>query len=297
MKNLIFILLFFALSTNLFSEPISGHKTRPSTEQVKKDFDAQNFDAYSDNFSVIQAAALVEKGIITDIAKLENNTTVNSVEQVSSLLNCDVGTNTHFTSTIYDIDIESGSLTCLVANTSDINNPLGIFNISYPTVAEFFSKDLEEAKSENISQIEQAETTFQLIADEKQAIKDSVFGSGEGHMSIPDLVMAVILTDDSKIDVAATNDNNKIILKNGLSSSIIVDGEVTDVNGEYVMSDLSTLFVNYAKLSDITFNYVLVLVGFLAVFGFGHRLADHYRNKNREQNENVLYAGLSLIHI
>lgn len=292
MKNLIFILIF--ISSSLFATTISGHKTRPSKQQVIKDFDAQNFGAYADNFGIIQPQALVDKGIIDDIAKLDNNTTVDSVADVTNLLSCDIGTNAHFSSSIYDINVDTGVVTCITASTFDIMNPFGIFKITYPKVREFFSKDLVTAKSDNEHKIEEAEERFSHILEEKQAIKDSVFGSAEGFMSIPDLLIAVILTDDSKVDVVATRDNNKILLRSGLSSSIISsDGEVQDMNAEYILSDMASIFVNYSKFSDISIYFLWIFAAFIMIFGLVHRGAEHFRTKNK-QHENILY-GLGIV--
>ena len=286
MKAFIFALL---VATTLFSAQINGNKTRPSVDQIRKDFDAKNFAPYVDNFSIIDKDALVERGIINNASQLENNTSVSSIEDVKALLSCDIGTNKEWTSTAYDFEAQAGTLTCLVAPTGDINNPVGVFKISYPKVAAFFSKDLEAAKIHEADAIDEANTRFDIIKDEKQQIKDSVIGSQQNHLTIPDLLLATLLTDDSIIDVTATRDTNKIQLKNGLTSSIMNTDGTEQNNKDYVLNDLESVFVNYAKLSHISMKYLVYLLSFLAVFGLGNA-ALHYR-KTGEKGKEIYILG------
>jgi len=136
LKSLFFTVLLFA--TNIYAEQISGHATRPNTEQVIKDFKAKNFRAYKDNFQEITTDALLQKNIISNKDVLINLAQIDSASNLIDILNCDVGTNVAWSSTVYNFDVDSGYLTCLIAPSSDINNPIGVFKILYPN-AKFFS--------------------------------------------------------------------------------------------------------------------------------------------------------------
>jgi len=283
-------LFIVALSTSLFATTITAHKTRPSSEQIKKDMDAKNYAPYShDGFDVIDSRTLVERGIIQSEGLLENNTSVHSTASVIAAFDCNIGTNSKWSSTIYGFDFEGGSVTCLVAPAGDIYNPLGIFTIKYPKIKEYFAKDFKKAKSEQSYLIDLAKDRFSLIKHEKQAIKDSVIGSTYTHLTIPQLVLATILVDDSIIDVTSTKDTQKIQLKNGLSSSILSNGKETD-NKDYILNDLESVFINYAKLSNLSMQYLIYLLGFFALYGLGSAGLHYY--KTREKASGMYIGGL-----
>jgi len=285
LKSLFFTVLLFA---NIYAEQISGHTTRPNTEQVIKDFKAKNFRAYKDNFQEITTDALLQKHIIQDKNVLVNLAQIDSASTLIKVLNCDVGTNVAWSSTVYDFDVDSGYLTCLVAPMNDINNPIGVFKILYTNAKFFFSKNLKKAKTDEAKSITAAEDRFKDIADEKQSIKDSIVGSSDNHLTIPQLLLSVLLTDDEVIDVEATKDLNKIQLKNGYTTAIIEDGATVDTNKEYILNDLESVFVNYAKISDLTMTYLLIVSSFLMMFGLGGKVI-HYLKTGEKANS--VYIG------
>jgi hypothetical protein len=205
----LFISLFL-LFTTLSEAQVSGYQTRFSRESVTKDILAKNTSKYvSDNFLIINNAALIQKGIIKNLASLKNNTAISSFSDVFQAISCDSGTNQKWTSTIYNIDAKAGSVTCLVAPVGDLHNPIGLFKIQYSNMKKYYSKDLDAAKQSQKVAIAEANLRFDVIKSEKKQIKDSVI-KGNNYLSIPDLIMATLLTNDSIIDVTATKDNKDI---------------------------------------------------------------------------------------
>ena len=284
------LFLFLILITAASATQISGNDTRQTRKQVVKDFEARNFAPYRDHFEVISNDALVQKGIIQNISVLENNTSINGINDAVQVINCDVATNENWTATVYNFEPQSGLLSCLVSPVHDLRNPIGIFKIHFPNVASFFKKDLAAAEEHEHDSIIAAKNRFSVIQQEKQNIKDSIIGSDENRLSIPQLILSTLLTDDNIIDVQATKDLNKIQLKAGLSSAITVEDGTTVDNKDYILNDLESVFVNYSKLSDLTMTYLTILIGFLFVFGLGGKAIHAYKTK--EKAHAVYFGGM-----
>ena len=271
--SLFFLLIF--IPSFLFSAQINGNKTRPSSDQIRKDFDAKNFAPYVDSFSVIDKDALVKRGVISNASQLENNTSVSSLQDIRTLLSCDIGTNEKWTSTAYDFDMENGTLTCLVAPSGDINNPVGVFKIVYPKVAAFFSKDLAAAKTHEAAAITTAKQNFdaiyQKIRDKQHEVAAAQQG-GQSYLTLTDMLTSTILTDTSVVDVEMTRDTGKLTFRTGVN---IAGGN----NNLLVIDDAETIFGVYAGLSDVSMHFFVYILTFFALFGLGKTFLPMFSDK------------------
>ncbi len=58
---------------------------------------------------------------------------------------------------------KEGIVTCMVVVKGDIYNPIGLFNVFYPTMKKAYALDLEKAEKENISVFKWFRCTIQTF--------------------------------------------------------------------------------------------------------------------------------------
>jgi hypothetical protein len=209
---------------------------------------------------------------------------------------CRVSTPEAFTSTIYEMDLPSGIITCMYGAKGDLYNPMGLFKINVPEIKAYYTINSEAAKTANAAAIAQAEAQFAPLLARKQEII-SEMSPADGYLTIPEILMAAVLTDDEIIDIPATKSTGKFQLKEGYTSKFTNSTEVVD-NSEYLLTDAAAIFEVYTGLSGISMQFLLILsVGF-GVFGatkfFGNKAANKLEKKNGLESDTSYIVGLAL---
>ncbi|MDP2893474.1 MAG: hypothetical protein Q8N78_03800, partial [Sulfurimonas sp.] len=187
---------------------------------------------------------------------------------------CRVSTPEAFTSTIYEMDLPSGIITCMYGAKGDLYNPMGLFKINVPEIKAYYAVNSEAAKAANAGAISQAESQFAPLMENKQQMSQEVQqANNSGYLTIPELLLAAVLTDDEIIDIPATKATGKFQLKEGYTSKFTNSAEVVD-NSEYLLTDAASIFEMYVGLSAISMDFLLILI-----VGFGAYGAAHYFGK------------------
>lgn len=263
----IFIYLFLLIST-LFADPIGQ-----TPEQVRKDFESQQGDKYKyDTLPTFSLGDLIRKNIFTSSQTLERDYT-SSGFALSDLLGaapCD-NLKSGFTGTIYDINLEEGTVTCLVAEVNNVYEPAGLFQVSYPKFKTNYTKDIQKAKDDNAAAINKAKESFKALDANRANYTSKEGNSAQGlYLTVPQILMAAVLTDSNVIDVESTRVNRKIKLKEGFDSTFITSnsGEVRDTTN-YIMADAANIFNVYIKLAKLSMDYLFLLSVFFAAWGIG----------------------------
>lgn len=281
MRKLLFLLFLF------ISTALSANFQRTyAKEQIVADFEAQKgLEKYTtDHLAEISKAELAARGIVAESKSL----TSDALEMdCSSFL-----VSNKFTATIYSFDAASGRAECMFAMVNDLYNPIGLFKVYYPKIAEQNKKDFAAAQAKNQKAITASNDQFKVLTNEKKSISSQVDTT---YLSIPQLLLASILTDGDVIDPVATKTTGRLQLQNGYSSKVY-DGSQTTDNGEIIKSDAATIFAVYAGISDKTMEYLMVLVVFSALFGLGgyalHAVSDKMEKKNTATKKTPYVIGM-----
>ncbi|OHD99638.1 MAG: hypothetical protein A2W82_05400 [Sulfurimonas sp. RIFCSPLOWO2_12_36_12] len=276
------LLLFLFTSTAL----LANFQRTYDKEIIKADFEAQKgLEKYTnDHLAEISKAELAARGIVAENKSLTSDATD---PDCSSFL-----TNNKFTATIYSLDASSGRVECMFSAANDLYNPIGIFKVYYPKIAAANKKDFAAAQTKNQKAISASNNQFKALTDEKKSISSKIDTT---YLSIPQLLLAGILTDGDVIDPAATKTTGRLQLQNGYSGKIYDGGETTD-NGEIIKSDVATIFAVYAGISYKTMEYLMILIVFFALFGLGgyafHVSSDKMEKKNTSDKKTPYVIGM-----
>ena len=264
MKKINLLFLVLMLSSSLFATN-SGYKTRFDRAQVIKDVNAQNMDKYEhDNFQVITPQALADKGIISDANATINNVAISNTNDFLNHIDCSsIIDNSSWTATVYGIEAQNGIVQCMVSPIHDLNNPIGLFNISYPNAKKFFAKNIEAAKQAKAAEIDIAKTQFDgiytTIKQKQDALRER-FEGNQDYLTVPEVLTSVILTDTSKIDVSSTRDTGKLQFKNGVNVS---------PKSNVVINGAESIFNTYTGLGDVSMQFFVILLAFFGAYGLG----------------------------
>ncbi|QEP35050.1 glycine zipper family protein [Malaciobacter pacificus] len=281
--NKIFFLLFIIFSINSFAF------TEISTSTVQEDYKKGNMDKYKyDNLTPISTSSLVSRGIITNESNLIRNIPepINK-SNIKNHITCSfVGAN--WTATIYSINAQAGTVTCMVSKKGDLYNPIGTFDTFYPNLKKAFTLDLKTAEQQNQTLINNAETQFQPLKNTINSIYQSTTSQNGNYLTIPELLTAAILTDTDIIDVQSTRATNKLQLKNNFVSSYSTNNQFID-NRDYILTDTETIFDVYSGLSDVSMTYLVLLVAFFGIWGVGSKVLSHFTSKaeDKQNHEKV----------
>jgi hypothetical protein len=259
------LLFFFFIHTTVFANYANTYQY----DNVKKDFEDQNFDKYTnDNLQTLVPTTLVAKGIINTESQLTVSSPSASYSTLPSTVKCSF-VNAEYTATIYDINPMEGKVTCMVSKSGDVYNPIGLFEVAYPDMASYFKKNIEDARVAKSAEIASSDTQFSSVYSTRKTLGDSITSVGSStYLPIPQLLMAGILTDIDIIDIETTTDTGKLQLKSGYTSKYtdeLSSGTITD-NAESLLVDVENIFANYKDLSNLSMDYLLILVLFFGVF-------------------------------
>jgi len=271
MKN---ILLFLLLFLNL----AFGYQNSYTREQVIKDFNKGDTMKYrNDHLQQLNFKSLQEKGILNDENLLINNSVTDMM--LTAFLNGSGGmiynyykcpaVSPDWATSVWDIDFRKGELKCAVSAKKDLYNPIGYFVVKYPKTLDFFKKDEEAAKKALSSEISQSNNIYTQLYNEKLDIKNSVTEyAGQDYLNIPDLLLSAILTDIDVIDVEQSKSAKHLVLKDGFNSEVLSEDKEVNNNNKYISARTSTIVDVYAKLSDLSLEYLMYLAVFFGLFAF-----------------------------
>ncbi len=263
MKSLIkFLVTIFLFKISL----LANYQSIYIPDQLRQDISEGKVAKYqTETIPVVTLAELKQKGLLAADATLTKH--VSGTPTFDVILNSNVCSIAHpqaFTSTIYEMDLPSGVITCMYAAKGNLYNPMGLFKVFIPEVKTYYSVDTAAAKTAKAAEIAAAEAQFAPLLEQRQEISNQVQEQvNDNFLTIPEMLMAAILTDDEIIDIEATRTTGKFQLKQGYTSKFTNSEEVVD-NSEYILADAASIFEAYAGLGKSSMNFL-----FLMTLGFG----------------------------
>ncbi|MCK9455196.1 hypothetical protein [Sulfurimonas sp.] len=296
MKTLkLFIAAFFLLSTSL----LANYQSIYIPDQVMKDFSEQKYDKYrTETIPTLSLAELKSKGIYGENATLTKDIS-SSEPSFNDILNagiCKVDNIAKFSSTIYELDLPNGIITCMFAAKGDLYNPMGLYKVSVPKIKTFYQIDTKAATQEQAAAIATAEAQFLPLLQKKQEIiNDMQEQANASYLTIPELLMAAVLTDDEIIDIEATKATGKFQLKEGFTSKFTESDEVVD-NSEYLLADAATIFEVYGGLGTVSMSFLMIMVVGFGAYGGIRLIGSKAANKidgNKGEGSTPWVVGLA----
>jgi hypothetical protein len=292
------ILTAIFVAVNVFAQAL------PSVKQIKKDFDAGEGDKYMyESLPLINENKLIEDGILVSLASLKSSKTKDDIAKaignntLHTALACpSVGIN--FTTSIYKYDLDAGVVYCAVAKKGNVYEPFGLFQVYFSGLKEYFTKDVDTAKTALKSNIESSSKYFEELLNEKDEIRKSIASyTGNQYLNIPDLFLAAILADTDIIDMQATANSGKLQLNNGYNADILSNtGSVS--NADYISTRANTIGTAYSRLSDLNMTYLALLVVFFGVWGVGgtllRPLMDRAESQQNQDKKLPYFGGIIL---
>jgi hypothetical protein len=284
MKKIFLLFLVFLTSSLAFTEI--------NPKIVLEDFKNGNMEKYKyDNLGYIRTDALIERKVIEkdeDLTRFVDESL--NIYEVKENITCSfVGD--EWTATIYDIDLSSGNVTCMLAKKGDLYNPIGLFNTHYPNLKKVYQIDYEKAEKEKAASIESAERQFAPLKKLKDSIEISTSKNQTGeYLTIPEILTAAVLTDTDIIDIEATKATDKLQLKNNFISTYYDSNTRKHIdNREYILTDAENIIEVYTGLSDVSMMYLILLVAFFGIWGVGNKVAAHFTSKveDKQNHEKV----------
>ena len=219
---LLLILIYFLSTLNLFAF------TQTNFKVALEDYENNNMAKYKDDELILMSSeALLKNGIITNGNDLIRDvaTTPDSGISLGSIrqsLKCSFVTD-KYTATVYNINPKEGIVTCMVAIKGDIYNPIGLFNVFYPTMKKAYALDLEKAEKENIAVLNSLDAQFKPLSDRVKSISNSInVNNNKDFLTVPELLTAAVLTDTDVVDFEKTEATGTFQLKSPLHNHLIL---------------------------------------------------------------------------
>lgn len=270
MKKLTLLLLF--LTSNLFAF------TQTNFDIALRDFENNNMAKYRDDELILMSSeSLLKNGIISNGNDLIRDVATNpdsgiSLGTIRQSLKCSFVTD-KYTATVYNINPKEGIVTCMVAIKGDIYNPIGLFNVFYPTMKKAYASDLEKAENENISVLNSLDAQFKPLSDRIKAISNSInVNNHQDFLTVPELLTAALLTDTDVVDFEKTEATGTFQLKDNFTSIYqdVNSGEYID-NQKYILADAETFSKVYTGLGDISMSYYILVILLFGVSGISRK--------------------------
>lgn len=279
---------------------LANYQSTYVPDQVRKDFSEQKYDKYrTETIPTITLAELQSKGIYNAGSTLTKSIAAQepSFDDIIAADICKVDNTDFYSSTIYELDLPNGVVTCMFATKGDLYNPMGLYKVYVPEIKAYYLVDKDAAKTAKASEIATAEAQFLPLLEKKQEIINNMQEQANtSYLTIPELLMAAVLTDDEIIDIEATKATGKFQLKEGFTSKFTESDEVVD-NSEYLLADAATIFEVYSGLGTVSMSFLMLLVvGFGAYGGIrliGARAADKIDGSNTGANTTPWLVGLA----
>lgn len=270
MKKLTLLLLF--LTSNLFAF------TQTNFEIALKDFENNNMAKYRDDELILMSSeSLLKNGIISNGNDLIRDVTTTpdsgiSIGAIRQSLKCSFVTD-KYTATVYNINPKEGIVTCMVAIKGDIYNPIGLFNVFYPTMKKAYALDLEKAEKENIAVLNSLDAQFKPLSDRVKSISNSInVNNNKDFLTVPELLTAAVLTNTDVVDFEKTEATGTFQLKDNFTSIYqdVNSGEYID-NQKYILADAETFSKVYTGLGDISMSYYILIILLFGVSGVSRK--------------------------
>lgn len=270
MKKLTLLLLF--LTSNLFAF------TQTNFDIALRDFENNNMAKYRDDELILMSSeALLKNGIISNGNDLIRDVATNpdsgiSIGAIRQSLKCSFVTD-KYTATIYNINPKEGIVTCMVAIKGDIYNPIGLFNVFYPTMKKAYALDLEKAEKENIAVLNSLDAQFKPLSDRVKSISNSInVNNNKDFLTVPELLTAAVLTDTDVVDFEKTEATGTFQLKDNFTSIYqdVNSGEYID-NQKYILADAETFSKVYTGLGDISMSYYILIILLFGISGVSRK--------------------------
>lgn len=291
-KNLFF--LFFTLP--LFA----NYQSTYIPDQVRKDFSEQNFAKYQrDSIPIVTLEELKKNAVFNAASTLERH--VSGTPDFNTIVAanvCRVDNSAAYSSTIYEVDLPSGAITCMYAVKDDLYNPQGLFKVFVPEIKAYYRVDTDAAAAAKATEIAKAEAQFLPLLQKKQEIITQMEqNANASYLTIPELLTAAVLTDDEIIDIEATRATGKFQLKSGFSSKFTSGGGGIVDNSEYLLTDAATIFDVYAGLGSVSMTYLLIMVVGFGVYGgvrfFGGAVVDKVEKGGGSDKKTPFIVGIA----
>lgn len=299
MKKLTLLLLF--LSSNLFAF------TQTNFDIALRDFENNNMAKYRDDELILMSSeALLKNGIISNGNDLIRDvaTTPDSGISLGSIrqsLKCSFVTD-KYTATVYNINPKEGIVTCMVAVKGDIYNPIGLFNVFYPTMKKAYALDLEKAEKENIAVLNSLDAQFKPLSDRVKSISNSInVNNNKDFLTVPELLTAAVLTDTDVVDFEKTEATGTFQLKDNFTSIYqdVNSGEYID-NQKYILADAETFSKVYTGLGDISMSYYILIILLFRISGVSRKaLGNVFAKMEKRQKPDGLipYSLMAIIGV
>lgn len=281
--KLITALTIFLFQTTLL---VANYQSIYIPDQVKQDFSKNKYSKYQvETIPTISLAELKSKSVYNANASLTKH--ISGTPNFNAIVAadvCKVDNNVAYSSTIYETDLANGVITCMYAVKDDLYNPIGLYKVIIPEVKAYYAINTDTAKAEKASEIAAAEAQFTpLLQKKKEIIAQMDEQTNAGFLTIPELLMAAVLTDNEIIDIEATKATGKFQLKSGYTSKFTESAAVVD-NSEYLLADAATIFDVYTGLSGVSMVYLMILVVGFGSYGFVRLVGGKFANKIDKQN-------------
>ena len=300
MKKLTLLLLFLT-SLNLFAF------TQTNFDIALRDFENNNMAKYRDDELILMSSeALLKNGIISNGNDLIRDVTTTpdsgiSIGAIRQSLKCSFVTD-KYTATVYNINPKEGIVTCMVAIKGDIYNPIGLFNVFYPTMKKAYALDLEKAEKENIAVLNGLDAQFKPLSDRIKAISNSInVNNHQDFLTVPELLTAAVLTDTDVVDFEKTEATGTFQLKDNFTSIYqdVNSGEYID-NQKYILADAETFSKVYTGLGDISMSYYILIILLFGVSGVSRKaLGNVFAKMEKRQKPDGLipYSLMAIIGV
>lgn len=275
-----------------------AYQNRYNRDQVITDFKAGDTEKYTvDNLVQLDVQTLIEKGIIGSASDI--NSTLTSAEMIASNKSNIIPSKLAcvakgiYTASIYEVNPKTGVVKCMVSKKGDLFNPIGYYEMYHEELKNYFFKDLDKAQSVNADLIKSSQDKFSVLYNTKKEIQEStISNASSNYLNISELLLALILTDDSIIDVEAMSDTGSLQLKENFTSKVFGKDGIFE-NSDLVLMDGTTIFSVYTKLSDSAMFYLVILLVFFGLTGsigfFARPLMDKAENL-QNQDKKIPYA-------
>ena len=283
----------------LFQTPIlANYQSIYIPDQLRKDISEGKVSKYQvETIPTATLAELKQRAVLGANATLTKNISgTPTFDAIMAADICKVDNPQAYTSTIYEMDLPSGIITCMYAAKSDLYNPMGLFKVSVPEIKAYYAINSKAAKTAKAAEIAAAEGQFAPLLAKKQEISSQMQEqTNASFLTIPELLTAAVLTDDEIIDIEATKSTGKFQLKSGYTSKFTESSEVVD-NSEYLLADAASIFTVYAGLASVSMDFLIIMIVGFGAYGaiqfFGKRAANKLEDKKTKETALPYIAGL-----
>lgn len=295
MKSLLkFITTIFLFTSSLFA----NYQSVYIPDQLRQDISEGKVAKYQrETIPTVNLAELKQKGVVGQNETLTKSIT--GTPTFAAILNadvCKVENPQAYTSTIYEMDLPGGVITCMYGAKGNLYNPMGLFKVFIPEIKAYYSINRDAAKTEKAAEVAAAEAQFAPLIQAKQTIMNQQQQQpGAKFLTIPELLYAAILTDEEIVDIQAANTTGKFQLMPGYTSKFSESNEVVD-NSEYLLTDSVSIFKVYAGLANVSMNFLLIIAtgfaGYGAIRFFGQRGVNKLEDKKTNEATSPFLIGI-----